>query len=188
MAYFEKGGSFLANGLTFMLIYVWSRRNPTARMNMMGIFNFDAPYLPFVLLGFPLILGGGLPWGDIPGLIAGHIYYFFEDIYPRMPGSNGVKYLATPTIFRALFEGMQRDRADATLPPTYTATIPPPGPQDAQNDAPPVQEHEQEQNAAWEDIAADMEKINQEDGNPGGYDWTPNSNLKQRPNAATANQ
>lgn len=38
-------------------VYVWGRRNPYVQMSFLGLFNFTAPYLPWVLLGFSLMLG-----------------------------------------------------------------------------------------------------------------------------------
>jgi len=29
-------------------VYVWSRRNPFVQMSFLGLFNFTAPYLPWV--------------------------------------------------------------------------------------------------------------------------------------------
>ena len=43
-----------------MLVYIWSRRNPYVRMNFFGLMNFQAPYLPWVLLGFSLMLGNSV--------------------------------------------------------------------------------------------------------------------------------
>jgi len=40
----------LGPSLAFMIVYVWARRNPHARMNFLGLFNFNAPYLPWVIL------------------------------------------------------------------------------------------------------------------------------------------
>lgn len=34
-----------------------------------------------------------------------HIYYFFEDVYPRMSASGGKRYLATPDFVKVLFLG-----------------------------------------------------------------------------------
>jgi Derlin-2/3 len=48
---------FLGQAFTIMLVYVWSRRNPYVRMSFFGFFTFQAPYLPWVLLGFSLLLG-----------------------------------------------------------------------------------------------------------------------------------
>ena len=43
-----------------MLVYVWARRNPFVRMNFFGLLTFQAPYLPYVLLGFSLLLGNSV--------------------------------------------------------------------------------------------------------------------------------
>lgn len=43
-----------------MLVYVWSRRNPYIRMNFFGLLNFQAPFLPWVLMGFSLLLGNSI--------------------------------------------------------------------------------------------------------------------------------
>ena len=43
-----------------MLVYVWSRRNPWIRMNFFGLITFQAPYLPWVLLLFSLLLGNNV--------------------------------------------------------------------------------------------------------------------------------
>lgn len=51
---------FLGSAFTIMLVYVWSRRNPYVRMNFFGLMNFQAPYLPWVLLGFSLLLGNSV--------------------------------------------------------------------------------------------------------------------------------
>ncbi len=51
---------FLGQAFTIMLVYIWSRRNPYVRMNFFGLLNFQAPYLPWVLLGFSLLLGNSV--------------------------------------------------------------------------------------------------------------------------------
>lgn len=84
---------FLGSALTIMLVYVWSRRNPYVRMNFFGLLNFQAPYLPWVLLAFSLLLGNSIIV-DLMGIVVGHIYYFLEDIFPREAG--GFKLLKTP--------------------------------------------------------------------------------------------
>ena len=82
-----------------MQVYVWSRRNPHVQMSFLGLFTFTAPYLPWVLLGFTVIIGTN-PIIDILGMIAGHLYYFLEDVYPIM---SGRRILTTPSIVKALF-------------------------------------------------------------------------------------
>ncbi|OIV95843.1 hypothetical protein TanjilG_06819 [Lupinus angustifolius] len=102
--YFRKIESFgkiifLSNSLTFMMVYVWSRQNPFIHMNFLGLFNFTAAYLPWVLLGFSVLVGASA-WADLLGMIAGHAYYFLEDVYPRMSGRRPLK---TPSFIKALF-------------------------------------------------------------------------------------
>lgn len=73
---------------TIMLVYVWARRNPYVRMSFFGLLTFQAPYLPWVLLGFSLLLGNSISV-DLLGMAAGHVYYFLEDVFPNQP--NGAK-------------------------------------------------------------------------------------------------
>ncbi|XP_059828915.1 derlin-2 isoform X2 [Hypanus sabinus] len=51
---------FLGQAFTIMLVYIWSRRNPYVRMNFFGLLNFQAPFLPWVLMGFSLLLGNAI--------------------------------------------------------------------------------------------------------------------------------
>ena len=51
---------FLGQAFTIMLVYVWSRRNPYVRMNFFGLLTFKAPFLPWVLFGFSLMLGNSV--------------------------------------------------------------------------------------------------------------------------------
>ncbi|KAI1232907.1 Derlin-2, partial [Lamprotornis superbus] len=85
---------FLGQAFTIMLVYVWSRRNPYIRMNFFGLLNFQAPFLPWVLMGFSLLLGNSIII-DLLGIAVGHIYYFLEDVFPNQPG--GKKLLLTPS-------------------------------------------------------------------------------------------
>jgi len=92
---------FLGSSLTFMLVYVWGRRNPFGRMHFLGLFTFTAPYLPWVLLAFSLLLGNEVVV-DLLGIAVGHVYYFLEDVYPRMVPSR-VRLLKTPRFLELLF-------------------------------------------------------------------------------------
>ncbi|CAH1801827.1 unnamed protein product [Owenia fusiformis] len=92
---------FLGQAFTIMLVYVWSRRNPYVRMNFFGLMNFQAPYLPWVLLGFSLLLGNSIVV-DLMGIAIGHIYYFLEDVFPEQQG--GFKILRTPGFLKMIFD------------------------------------------------------------------------------------
>ena len=51
-------------------VYVWGRRHQYVNLSFLGIFNFTAPYLPWVLLAFSVILGSS-PVVDLLGMVAG---------------------------------------------------------------------------------------------------------------------
>lgn len=70
-------------------------------MNFLGLFTFTAPYLPWVLVAFSALIGGS-PIPDLLGLLVGHIYYFFEDIYPSTLAGRGRHLLSTPRFLYAL--------------------------------------------------------------------------------------
>lgn len=80
--------NFLGNSLTFMMLYVWGRRNEEARMSFLGVFSFKAPYLPWVMLSFSLLIGNSITV-DLVGIFVGHLYYFFEYIYPVVAEIRG---------------------------------------------------------------------------------------------------
>lgn len=111
---------FLGPSLTFMMVYVWGRRNSRQAVGFLGVLNFRAPYLPWVLLMFSFVLGSS-PAMDLLGILAGHVYYYMADVYPAMAG---VALLKTPRILQILvgnndeydqpFEAMgQQARANA---------------------------------------------------------------------------
>ncbi|EAS27619.3 ER-associated proteolytic system protein Der1 [Coccidioides immitis RS] len=100
---------FLGPALSSSLVYIWGRRNPDTRLSFFGVLVFTAPYLPWVLMAFSLIVHGTIPKDEICGVIVGHIWYFFSDVYPPLHG--GHRPLDPPAWWRRLFEGrMGTDR------------------------------------------------------------------------------
>ncbi|CAH0563783.1 unnamed protein product [Brassicogethes aeneus] len=95
---------FLGQAFTIMIVYIWSRRNPDVRMNFFGLINFQAPYLPWVLLGFSVLLGNAV-YVDLMGIAVGHIYFFLEDVFPKQPG--GFQILKTPTLLKSWFDQVE---------------------------------------------------------------------------------
>ena len=80
--------TFLGSPLTFMMVYVWCRKNPQAMMTFLGIFTFKAPLMPWVLFMFSLLVSGTVPMNDFLGIMAGHCYFFLHDIFPKVYGYN----------------------------------------------------------------------------------------------------
>lgn len=104
---------FLGQAFTIMLVYIWSRRNPFVRMNFFGLLTFKAPFLPWVLFGFSLMLGNSV-MVDLIGIAVGHVYYFLEDVFPEQPG--GFRILKTPGIMKAIFDAAPEDPNYQPLP------------------------------------------------------------------------
>ena len=63
---------YLGSPLSSSLVYIWSRRDPDTRLSFLGLLVFTAPYLPWVLMGFSLLLHGTIPKDEIMGVIVGH--------------------------------------------------------------------------------------------------------------------
>ncbi|XP_068952773.1 derlin-3 isoform X3 [Petaurus breviceps papuanus] len=111
---------FLGQAFTIMLVYVWSRRNPYLRMNFFGL-HFQAPFLPWVLMAFSLLLGNSV-LVDLLGIAVGHIYYFLEDVFPNQPG--GKRLLLTPSFLKLLFDAPEEDPNYRPLPEEQAARDP----------------------------------------------------------------
>jgi Derlin-2/3 len=79
---------FLGSSLTFMMVYLWGRRNEDMRMSFLGFFTFNAPYLPWVMLMFSVLLGNSITI-DAIGIAVGHTYYFLEYVYPKIAEIRG---------------------------------------------------------------------------------------------------
>ncbi|KAM9329914.1 derlin-3 [Gastrophryne carolinensis] len=92
--------SFFSQAFTLMLVYIWCRRNPFVRINVLGL-TLQAPFLPWVLLGFSFLMRDSI-LVDVLGIIAGHTYFFLEDVFPKQPG--GKKLLVTPAILKQIFD------------------------------------------------------------------------------------
>ncbi|KAK2764905.1 hypothetical protein FQN54_008602 [Arachnomyces sp. PD_36] len=93
---------FLGSALSSSLVYIWSRRNPETRLGFLGLLVFTAPYLPWVLMAFSLVMHGIVPKDEICGVVVGHVWYFFNDVYPSLHG--GHRPLDPPGWWRMMFE------------------------------------------------------------------------------------
>lgn len=110
--------AFLGSALSSTLIYIWSRKNPDTLLSFLGLLVFKAPYLPWVLLCFSLIMHGTVPKDEMCGIVVGHsrlliflrfrkliplVWYYFNDIYP--PLHRGHSPLDPPSWWIRLVEG-----------------------------------------------------------------------------------
>jgi Derlin-2/3 len=101
--------------LLYFVMYVWSKRNPTAQANIWGI-PMEAIWLPFAYLALTVFAGN--PYFDLlHGLAMGHLYYFLVDVVPQVSGKD---ILVTPKFLIDQFgvgqyrrEAPVQDRAEA---------------------------------------------------------------------------
>ncbi|GMM38970.1 derlin [Saccharomycopsis crataegensis] len=85
-ATFIRPTYFLGSKLDDALLYIWSRRNHGARMEILGLVNFRAPYLPFVYAVINGLLNGSTVVDMILDVVTGHIFFFFQDVFPTLHG------------------------------------------------------------------------------------------------------
>lgn len=64
--------AFLGTTLSSTLVYIWSRRNPDTRLSMLGLLTFRAPFLPWVLIAFNVVINGHWPKDELCGIAVGH--------------------------------------------------------------------------------------------------------------------
>lgn len=83
--------------LTYYVIYIWSKHHPNQHVNILGIMNIKAPYLPYtyLLMGYALNNGEVIPMDIVCGMVVGHIYYYLTCVVPTVLG-HGRAVLYTP--------------------------------------------------------------------------------------------
>lgn len=106
---------FLGISLVFMLLYVWSREFPNANINIYGLVNLKAFYLPWAMLALDVIFGSPIV-PDLLGIVAGHLYYFLTVLHPL---AGGKMILKTPLWVQKI---VARYRIGAPAAPTRAAT------------------------------------------------------------------
>lgn len=103
------GIQFLGNSLVFMIMYVWSRKNPREQARVFT-FSVQSQYLPWAMLALNLLIGNDwfLP---LIGIGVAHVYYFLHEV---APAAYGVRIIQTPSILIEYFGG-------AAMPPAPAA-------------------------------------------------------------------
>lgn len=91
-------GSIYTKNLIYYVLYIWSKRNPTAQANIWGI-PVPSIYLPFAYVALTLFMGNPIHF-MLHGIGIGHIYYFLVDVVPTVYGKD---VLHTPQFFIDFF-------------------------------------------------------------------------------------
>lgn len=98
------GFPFLMDPMVLSVLYVWCQLNKDTIVNFWFGTQFKAMYLPWVLLGFNLILSNGEMF-SVVGIVVGHLYFFLKFKYPQELG--GGSYLNTPRFLKQYFPDVQ---------------------------------------------------------------------------------
>lgn len=93
----------LSEPLLYMIVYVWSRREPDVPQKIFGLGPIKSIYLPFVYMAIRTIMGGSIS-GMILGIVTGHAYYFFYEIMPEMYPAINLRRFSTPAFCRSAQE------------------------------------------------------------------------------------
>lgn len=64
-------------------------------------------------MAFSLFMHGSIPRDEIMGVVIGHVWYFFNDVYP--PLHNGSRPLDPPAWWRRLFDGREPEASGDRL-------------------------------------------------------------------------
>ncbi|EDQ89381.1 uncharacterized protein MONBRDRAFT_37095 [Monosiga brevicollis MX1] len=89
--------------LVIAILYVWCNVNAEQIVSFWFGTKFKAMYLPWVLVGFNILMGGN-GFSELLGIFAGHVYYFLKY---KMPENGSPDYLQTPAFVRNIFPDEQ---------------------------------------------------------------------------------
>mmetsp|Transcript_12595 Transcript_12595/g.12671 ORF Transcript_12595/g.12671 Transcript_12595/m.12671 type:complete len:135 (+) Transcript_12595:126-530(+) len=88
---------YLSDGLFMAITYLYSKRNRYGRFHLMWIpIAISTTYMPWVLLLL------NFDAASIIGIAIGHIYYFFEDVFPRLRSGIGFRLFKAPDTIERL--------------------------------------------------------------------------------------
>mmetsp|Transcript_12122 Transcript_12122/g.17671 ORF Transcript_12122/g.17671 Transcript_12122/m.17671 type:complete len:204 (-) Transcript_12122:13-624(-) len=90
-------GFKLVSEIFFMcVVYINSKRNRNARATLFFLPMLQIPvhYLPWIFLVL------NFSYERVIGVAMGHLYYYFEDIYPKLSHSHGFRLFAPPRVLR----------------------------------------------------------------------------------------
>ena len=79
----------LSESLLYMIMYVWSRRDPNVIVSIFG-FKLQVIYLPWFYIAMRLLMGGSISQPLI-GVAVGHAYYFCIEVLPLMYGYDPIR-------------------------------------------------------------------------------------------------
>eukprot|EP01031_Cornospumella_fuschlensis_P035897 gene35897-43542_t len=106
------GFPFAAQSMVTAIIYSCSRLNPMESIPFQFGFSITSWQLPFCMMAVDILSqsSAAAAWPHLLGILTGHIYHFFHDIYPKL---GGKQLFATPSFFIKTFGDRPKGDKDA---------------------------------------------------------------------------
>ncbi|KAK0543126.1 hypothetical protein OC845_006275 [Tilletia horrida] len=101
------GSAVLFRPMLYAITTFWSRAYRSASVNLFGIVNVPAPYLPYTYLVLDVLMGG--PHAAITsgtGILAAYAIHYIRDEIPRPP--PGSRLASSGSLFKRMTEVVQR--------------------------------------------------------------------------------
>ena len=98
---FFLGLQNMSGSVSTMMLYMWSRKNPNIELSFLDVFHFRSCFLPYFIFLMTLLTGFDVTL-DLLGIIAGHVYFFMEDVVPRVPETRGIRVLKAPNVLKRI--------------------------------------------------------------------------------------
>jgi len=91
---------FLMDPMVLSVLYVWCQLNKEVIVSFWFGTRFKAMYLPWVLLGFNMLMSNGSLFAVV-GILVGHLYFFLKFTYPQELGGSNL--LDTPSFVKRYY-------------------------------------------------------------------------------------
>jgi hypothetical protein len=79
----------LGDPILFVIIYLWSRKDSESIVSIFG-FKFKAAYVPWVYLALNILMGSSIV-PPLSGIVVGHTYFYFVEVFPVIYGYQLIK-------------------------------------------------------------------------------------------------
>ena len=110
----------IAQSMISATIYCCSRQNPFAEIQWQFGLQLKYWMLPFGLMAVEVLQGQAQMSAAIPhmlGILSGHFYHFFTEVWPRVSGSRSGAWFEAPSVLRSrLDDGIRRHTASQAKP------------------------------------------------------------------------
>ena len=99
-AYFF-GLEFMADCVSHMVLYLWARKIPNIDLNFFDVFVFRSCFLPYFYITITALCGY-TPINQIIGCAVGHLYFFLDDVVPRIKETQDCRVIKAPEVLQTL--------------------------------------------------------------------------------------